>query len=117
MQIIQSFRAVGEESHARLVRDISLSLNMTDTFCQQFFIKGTVLNFFLAHRVSAKELCSKSLNLLAIRHKCRTEIRCLKFLPRSNSFTYGLLPYRFNILAIRHKCRTEIRWIDLLRSQ
>ena len=33
----------------------------------------------------------------------------LKFLSRSNSITYGLLPYRFNILAIRHKCRTEIR--------
>ena len=34
-----------------------------------------VLNFFHAHRVSAKELRSNSLNLLAIRHKCRTEIR------------------------------------------
>ena len=34
----------------------------------------------------------------------------LEFLPRSNSFTYGLSPYRFNILAIWHECRTEIRW-------
>ena len=41
----------------------------------------TVLNFFHAHRVSAKELRSNSLNLFAIRYKCRTEIRfcCKKF--------------------------------------
>ena len=41
------------------------------------------LNFFHAHRVSAKELRSKSLNLFAIRHKCRTEIRSARLADES----------------------------------
>ncbi len=100
--------------------------------------KFAVLNFFHAHRVSAKELCSKRLNLFAIRHKCRTEIRrtrkefsplspyLISFnIPSKNNQRVTRLFLNFfhahrvsakelrskslNLFAIRHKCRTEIR--------
>ena len=58
----------------------------------------TVLNFFLAHRVSAKELRSKSLNLFAIRHKCRTEIRRTRkeFSPLSPYLIFFNIPSKNN---------------------
>ena len=51
----------------------------------EFSIFTPVLNFFHAHRVSAKELRSKSLNLFAIRHECRTEIRSARLAEESQA--------------------------------
>ena len=60
--------------------------NRKNTFSDyEFSIFTPVLNFFHAHRVSAKELRSKSLNLFAIRHECRTEIRSARLAEESFS--------------------------------
>ena len=60
--------------------------NRKNTFSDyEFSIFTPVLNFFHAHRVSAKELRSKSLNLFAIRHECRTEIRSARLAEESLS--------------------------------
>ena len=87
--VIQSHLSIwGEESHtnpnchseplptAPRIKRVHSNSNRKNTFSDyEFSIFTPVLNFFHAHRVSAKELRSKSLNLFAIRHECRTEIR------------------------------------------
>ena len=60
--------------------------NRKNTFSDyEFSIFIPVLNFFHAHRVSAKELRSKSHNLFAIRHECRTEIRSARLAEESHT--------------------------------
>ena len=94
----QSFGAVGEESlqtktviqraksTAPRIKRVHSNSNRKNTFSDyEFSIFIPVLNFFHAHRVSAKELRSKSLNLFAIRHECRTEIRSARLAEESHS--------------------------------
>ena len=67
-------------------KQVHSNSNRKNTFSDyEFSIFMPVLNFFHAHRVSAKELRSKSLNLFAIRHECRTEIRSARLAEESLS--------------------------------
>ena len=74
-----------EPTTAPRFKRVHSNSNRKNTFSDyEFSIFTPVLNFFHAHRISAKELRSKSLNLFAIRHECRTEIRSARLAEESH---------------------------------
>ena len=75
-----------EPTTAPRIKRVHSNSNRKNTFSDyEFSIFTPILNFFHAHRVSAKELRSKNLNLFAIRHECRTEIRSARLADESHT--------------------------------
>ena len=95
--------AVAWQSRTQVKRN-SLEVSWISSTLTEFRQRNFVLIVFNSH----PEFISGSIPHWSLQFNIGKML--LEFLPRSNSFTYGLSPYRFNILAIRHECRTEIRW-------